>query len=197
MREIESAIQNLIYDGMDIHTGSDPFRFFVYTSFQELATNRSHRRVGELARAAGAPLLHKLSGRIAGDEGVHARAYKTFVREFLEIDPEGQMLAMADMLKKQIIMPAMNLRERGDGAGESFRRFEILAQRLGVYTTLDYVEIMESLLADWNVARLTGLRGDAARAQDTVCGLPARYRRLAARAKRQHTDEPIRFRWNL
>ncbi|MEY2925023.1 MAG: hypothetical protein RLZZ337_1571, partial [Bacteroidota bacterium] len=43
MREMEISTQHLINDGFDIGTGRDPYRNFVYTSFQELATNISHR----------------------------------------------------------------------------------------------------------------------------------------------------------
>ena len=39
MKEMETSTQYLIADGYDIGTGADPYRNFVYTSFQELATN--------------------------------------------------------------------------------------------------------------------------------------------------------------
>src|SRR5690606_245605 len=48
MRQMEISTQYLIKDGFDIGTGSDPYRNFIYTSFQELATNVSHRRVASL-----------------------------------------------------------------------------------------------------------------------------------------------------
>ena len=53
MREIEKTTQYLINDGFDIGTGRDPYKNFVYTSFQELATNISHKRVGQLAKKKG------------------------------------------------------------------------------------------------------------------------------------------------
>ena len=51
MREIEMTTQHLINDGFDIGTGRDPYKNFVYTSFQELATYVSHNRVSQLAKA--------------------------------------------------------------------------------------------------------------------------------------------------
>ena len=50
MREVEITTQHLIADGMDIGTARDPYKNFVYTSFQELATYISHNNVAKIAR---------------------------------------------------------------------------------------------------------------------------------------------------
>ena len=42
MKEIEKTTQYLIADGFDIGTGQDPYKNFVYTSFQELALSLIH-----------------------------------------------------------------------------------------------------------------------------------------------------------
>jgi acyl-[acyl-carrier-protein] desaturase len=196
MREVDVVINNLIFDGMDIKTGRDPYRFFVYTSFQELATNRSHRNVGDLAKKTGATRLGKMSGVIAGDEGWHARAYRLFVDQFLALDTDEAIIAMADLFKKQITMPAMNMRERGAAKGDTFATFEALAQRSGVYTAQDYLEIMEHLIDYWKIPDFTGLSPEAAKAQDFICGLPRRYRRLLQRLRVPSAEElPPTFRW--
>jgi acyl-[acyl-carrier-protein] desaturase len=196
MREVDVVINNLIYDGMDIQTGRDPYRFFVYTSFQELATNRSHRNVGNFAKAAGAERLFKMSGVIAGDEGWHARAYRLFVEKFLELDTNEALLAIADLLRKQIIMPAMNMRERGAARGDTFATFEALAQRIGVYTAQDYLEILEFLVDAWRIPEFRGLSAPARQAQEFICGLPDRYRRLLKRLRVPTALEmPPTFRW--
>jgi acyl-[acyl-carrier-protein] desaturase len=198
MREVDVVINNLIYDGMEIQTGRDPYRFFVYTSFQELATNRSHRNVGNMAKAVGAEKLFKMSGLIAGDEGLHARAYRTFVDKFLEVDTDEAVLAIADMFRKQIKMPAMNLRESGAERGSTFKVFEAVAQRIGVYTGQDYLEIMESLVKAWSIADLTGLSPEAEAAQDYICKLPARYQKLLGRVRIPTAEElPPTFRWSI
>jgi acyl-[acyl-carrier-protein] desaturase len=196
MREVDVVINNLIYDGMEIQTGRDPYRFFTYTSFQELATNRSHRNVGNMAKAVGAEKLFKMSGVIAGDEGWHARAYRTFVAKFLEIDTDEALLAIADLFRKQIKMPAMNLRETGAAAGATFKTFEALAQRIKVYTGQDYLEILEYLVDFWKISDLKGLGNEAQKAQEYICKLPGRYRKLLTRARVPTAEElPPTFRW--
>ena len=203
MREVEITVQNLIADGGDTKNENDPYRTFVYTSFQEIATRVSHLNVGKIARSVGAEKLYQLSAKIAGDEQRHARAYKYFIQKILEIDTNEAVLAFQDMMKKKITMPAMYMRERGEKIGETFRKFEEVAKRAGVYTGWDYIEIVEHLLKEWDIEHLTALSPAAAKAQDYLCGLPGRYRtlleRAAARAgkKSEAAPLPLEFTWIL
>ncbi|MFT5834898.1 MAG: acyl-[acyl-carrier-protein] desaturase [Cognaticolwellia sp.] len=181
MRQFEISTQYLISDGMDIQTNGDPYRTFVYTSFQEIATQISHRRVGTLAKQAGNKDLAKMCGMIAADEGRHARAYMSFVDKIFEVDPSEMMLALADMMKKKIVMPAHNLREMGLNIGDSFLHFSNAAQRLNIYTSQDYVDIMSKLLKDWKIDQITDLTGEAERARDYLMKLPGRMQRVLGR----------------
>ncbi|QMW03200.1 acyl-ACP desaturase [Spirosoma foliorum] len=193
MRAMEVSTQYLIADGFDIGTGKDPYRNFVYTSFQELATNVSHRRTATLAKQAGCNQLSKICGVIASDEMRHAKAYKDFVRQIFEVDPSEMMLAFEDMMRKKIVMPAHFLRESGVKIGQTFSHFSDAAQRLGVYTTYDYIEIAESLLVDWKIDTITDLNDAGQRARDYVMALPARLRRIADRTKVPTLEYP--FSW--
>ena len=181
MREFEVSTQYLINDGFDLGTAHDPYRAFIYTSYQEQATNISHRRVGQLARAAGDDQLSKICGMIAGDENRHARVYKTFVEKIFEVDPSEMMLAFEDMMRKKIVMPAHYMREMGIEMGKTFGHFTDAAQRLGVYTSADYTDILDSLIQDWKVEHITGLTGQAEKARDYIMALPNRLRRVADR----------------
>jgi acyl-[acyl-carrier-protein] desaturase len=106
MREMEITTHHLINDGFDIGTSSDPYKNFVYTSFQETATNISHRRVGTLAKQSGNKKLAQMCGVIAADEARHAKAYKDFSSRIFEMDASGMMLAFEDMMRRKIVMPA-------------------------------------------------------------------------------------------
>lgn len=193
MRAMEVSTQYLIADGFDIGTGKDPYRNFIYTSFQELATNVSHRRTATLAKQAGCNQLSKICGVIASDELRHAKAYKDFVRQIFEVDPSEMMLAFEDMMRKKIVMPAHFLRESGVKIGDTFSHFSDAAQRLGVYTTYDYIEIAESLLVDWKIDAMTDLNDAGQRARDYVMALPGRLRRIAERTKVPTLEYP--FSW--
>lgn len=45
MREMEASTQHLINDGFDLGTAHDPYRAFVYTSYQEMAPTYTRWRV--------------------------------------------------------------------------------------------------------------------------------------------------------
>jgi acyl-[acyl-carrier-protein] desaturase len=183
MREMEVTTQYLIADGFDIQTGADPYRNFIYTSFQELATNISHRRTATLAKQFGNSILSKMCGVIAADEMRHAKAYKSFISEAFKVDASEMMLAFEDMMRKKIVMPAHFLRETGVKIGQTFSHYSDAAQRLGVYTTNDYIELMESLLKEWEIEKIIDLNDAAERARDYLMALPNRLKRIAERTK--------------
>ncbi|WP_411029158.1 acyl-ACP desaturase [Spongiimicrobium sp. 3-5] len=193
MREMEITTQHLIADGFDIGTDRDPYKNFVYTSFQELATNISHKRVGQMAKKKGNTLLGKMCTIIAGDEMRHHLAYREFVKTIFGQDPSGMMLAFADMMKKKIVMPAHFLRESGGTIGTAFETFSNCAQRLGVYTAADYVDILSKLNTYWELDSIRGLSDNAERARDYLMKLPERLTRISERMK--FPEDQYQFKW--
>jgi acyl-[acyl-carrier-protein] desaturase len=181
MKQMEISTQHLIADGMEIGTAKDPYRNFVYTSFQELATNISHRRTASLSKQHGNAQLSKICGVIAADEMRHAKAYKNFVTRIFEVDPNEMLLAFEDMMRKKIVMPAHFLRQQGEKIGEAFGHFSDAAQRLGVYTALDYTNILESLIEEWKIGEMGNLNSAAEKGRDYLMKLPDRFRKIAER----------------
>ena len=90
-------------------------------------------------------------------------------------------------------MPAHFLRETGQKIGVAFEEFSNTAQRLGVYTAQDYVDIMRRLIKRWNIDNITGLTDEAERARDFVMGLPARLERIGQRMVLP--EESYKFTW--
>ncbi len=192
MKQMEISTQYLIADGFDIGTGRDPYKNFVYTSFQELATNISHRRTATIAKDHGCTQLSKICGVIAADEARHAKAYKNFVGKIFDIDASEMMIVFEDMMRKKIVMPAHFLRQAGEKIGQTYDHFSDAAQRLGVYTSLDYTDILESLINEWKIAGISKLTDRAEKARDYLMALPARYRRVAGRDQKP----PLAYQFN-
>ncbi|KAA8538322.1 hypothetical protein F0562_027855 [Nyssa sinensis] len=196
MLTIERTVQYLIGAGMDPGTENNPYLGFVYTSFQERATFVSHGNTARLAKEGGDPVLARICGSIASDEKRHENAYARIVEKLLEVDPTGAMVAISDMMRKKITMPAHLMYDGQDP--RLFDHFSAVAQRLGVYTANDYADILEFLIGRWRLEKLEGLTGEGGRAQDFVCGLPPRIRKLQERADEQARKmEPhgVRFSW--
>lgn len=181
MREVEMSTQHLINDGFDIGTDRDPYKNFVYTSFQELATYVSHNRVSQLAKKFGDNKLSKMCRLIAGDEMRHHLAYSEFVDRIFKVDPSEMMLAFQHMMKLKITMPAHFLRESGEKISSAFEQFSDSAQRIGVYTAMDYVDILRKLNEKWQIDKIDGLTAEAEKARDFLMKLPDRMARISER----------------
>jgi acyl-[acyl-carrier-protein] desaturase len=89
-------------------------------------------------------------------------------------------------------MPAQALRELG-GETNTFSNFSDAAQRLGVYTAVDYVNIMQELIKDWKIESLTGLKENGEKARDYLMKLPARMAKISERIS--IPDRELKFSW--
>lgn len=180
MRSIEVSIQHLITSGFNPGAQKDPYRGFVYTSFQERATKISHGNVGKLGREYGDKNLNRICAKIAGDEGRHEKAYQKFVTEILKRDPNGLLEVFGDVMRGMIVMPAELMTDGKDP--DLYENFANVAQRLGVYTALDYAEIIDHLVRQWDLENIEGLSSAGEKERDYLCNLPRRYKRLAERS---------------
>lgn len=138
--------------------------------------------------------LAQICGSIAADEKRHETAYTKIAEKLFEIDPDTTVVAFADMMRKKISMPAHLMYDGRDD--DLFENFSAVAQRLGVYTAKDYADILEHLVSRWKVGNITGLSAEGQKAQEYVCGLPPRIRRLEERAQtRAKQGSRIPFSW--
>ena len=193
MREVEITTQHLISDGFDLGTATDPYKNFIYTSFQELATYISHNNVARIAKKKGHKALAKMSKIIAGDEMRHHIAYTEFVKQIFAIDPSEMMLAFQHMMKYKIVMPALHLRESFGTKGSLFNDFSTVAQRIGVYTGFDYIDIVRKLNSAWEIDKITGLTTEAEKARDYLLKLPDRMYKISERII--IPDTKFHFKW--
>ena len=179
MRAVEQSIQQLIHNGVDLRTDANPYYGLIYTSFQERATKISHVNTGKLAAKAGDTILTKICNTIAGEEALHERAYKFFMSKIMEIDPNGGLSAFMAMMKKKIVMPA-SLMDFGT-QHNYYKNYASITQKIGVYTSLDYAQIIDHLVKFWNIDKLQELNDQGKRAQDYLSTLAERHYRLAER----------------
>ena len=75
------------------------------------------------------------------------------------------MMAFHYMMKRKIVMPAHFLRESGDKIS-SAEEFSNTAQRIGVHTCMDYVEILEKLIKTWDLDKISNLTDEAEKARN-------------------------------
>jgi acyl-[acyl-carrier-protein] desaturase len=182
MRSVETTVQRLIRDGFDPGTQNDPYKAFIYTSFQERATRISHGNVGKLAQKAGDDTLQRICTAISTDEARHEQAYKGFALRALELDPDGFLPAAEAMLRQAIVMPAVNMTDAA--GGDIFQSFATVAEQAKVYTARDYADILRHLVDFWGLENVKGpLSGEAERSRDFLCSLPDRYLRLSERRR--------------
>ena len=116
------------------------------------------------------------------------------MEKLLEIDPDTTMVAFEDMMRKKVAMPGHLMYDGHDS--NLFQHFSAVAQRVGVYTAGDYADILEFLVKRWNVKKIEGLSSKGRKAQDYVCKLAPRIRKLDERAQERAKQGPTcAFSW--
>jgi acyl-[acyl-carrier-protein] desaturase len=197
VRRVEQTIHHLINAGMRLASDKCPYRGFIYTAFQERATAVSHGNTARRAMALGDASLARICGAIAGDEKRHEAAYTRVVDQLFALTPDAAVRALEYMMRERILMPAYYMFDGRDP--DLFRHYAAVAQRLGVYTTADYADLVQFFVDRWGVADLgPGLTGEGRQAQDYVCRLPERVRRmdqLDARRRLQPQTRQVPFSW--
>ena len=150
-----------------------------YVSFQERATQIAHRNTG-----AHLPKDDKMGRNVlalvAGDETKHYLFYRDLTLAGFAIDPSLMMVAAA----KQVSAFAM------PGTGiPGFTRHAVRIAKEGIYGLTQFArDVLDPVLALWDVGHLEGLSSDAERARldlaTVVSTLSASVERLAAKAGR-------------
>ncbi len=113
--------------------------------------------------------------------------------QIFKVDPSEMMLAFLYMMKLKITMPAHFLRESGQKISSSFDHFSDSAQRIGVYTANDYVEILQKLIDKWQIDKITGLTDEAEKARDYLMKLPSRMIKISERLV--IPEDQFTFKW--
>ncbi|XXG42658.1 hypothetical protein AAC387_Pa01g2883 [Persea americana] len=105
------------------------------------------------AKKFGDTNLAKICGIISSDEKRHEEAYTKITKKLFDVDPDTTMLSFAYMMGKNITMPGSLMFDGEDK--KLFHHFSSMAQRMGMYTAIDYVDVLEFLITRWNVDKAT------------------------------------------
>uniref|UniRef100_A0A2N9EX63 Acyl-[acyl-carrier-protein] desaturase n=1 Tax=Fagus sylvatica TaxID=28930 RepID=A0A2N9EX63_FAGSY len=137
----------------DLGTGANPYLGLIYTSFQERATFVSHGNTARLVKKHGDIKLAQICGTIAADEKRHESAYTKIVEKLFELDPNETIMAFADVMRRKISMPGHLMY---DGYDQNlFVNVSTVSSRIGAYSALDYIDVMEHFVDKWKVEKLT------------------------------------------
>eukprot|EP01018_Ginkgo_biloba_P001018 Gb_25465 [translate_table: standard] len=117
----------------------------------------------------------------------------------LEIPDEYYVCLVGDMITEEALPTYMSLLNRTDGMRDETdeKRHETAYAKiveklfeidpdctlLGVYTASDYADMLEFFVKRWNVEKLCGLSSEGRKAQEYVCKLAPRIRKLEERAQ--------------
>ncbi|CAN6300509.1 unnamed protein product [Urochloa humidicola] len=201
MRQVEVTTHHLLRNGMEMLVPKSPYHSLIYGAFQERATFISHGHTARLAARHGDRALATICGVIAADERRHEAGYTMASARLFEDDPDGMVRALAHVMRRKVTMPGLLMSDgdNGGGGGTLFERFSAVAQRAGVYTASDYGDLIKHFVRRWRVADLTaGLSGEGRRAQEYVCGLGPKIRRMEELAQRRAARGELgmaRFSW--
>uniref|UniRef100_A0A2N9I812 Acyl-[acyl-carrier-protein] desaturase n=1 Tax=Fagus sylvatica TaxID=28930 RepID=A0A2N9I812_FAGSY len=147
-----------------------------------------------LVKKHGDIKLAQICGTIAADEKRHESAYTKIVEKLFELDPNETIMAFADVMRRKISMPGHLMY---DGYDQNlFVNVSTVSSRIGAYSALDYIDVMEHFVDKWKVEKLTGLTSDGKKAQDFVCGLSQRMRKVEGRNEKKVKEmQTIPFSW--
>ena len=191
-KAVDISIESLIAKGMEHQPGI--FEGIIYPAFQEPATALSHMNMAKIARKRGVQTLYDICSNIAQDESRHAKFYADMVVELMNREPERTIIAYGKLMKNGVVMPAKNMiDETYTEPPTLFEHFAGVADKIGVYTTLDYAKIVNKLNKTFKVADAS-VKGEAAKAQEYLCNLPGRLEKFAERTKYRMTEK-VKFDW--
>ncbi len=130
----------------------------IYTSFQELATQVSHRNTGRmLDKERGGP---KIMGYVAGDEGRHHDFYFGLATAAFKIDPSAMVIASLNQL--------VGFKMPGTGI-PNFNRHSVEIRKAGIFGITELVDLVfQPTIDKLGLDKLEGLNPEAEQARDQI-----------------------------
>ncbi|MFE6336904.1 acyl-ACP desaturase [Streptomyces sp. NPDC057798] len=128
-----------------------------YVTVQELATREAHRNTG---LACADPVARQLTARIAADENLHMIFYRDLYAAAVELDPDGAVAALADVICA-FDMPGTTI--------PGFRQRALRIAASGIYNLdVHRRHVLQPLLRALGVLTRSGLGAAGEQARDRI-----------------------------
>lgn len=98
MKQVEQMQFEYVANGWAPEWGGDPYMTIAYTSFQERATQYSHRNLGKFVHKF-TPNLTRVLACIAGDESRHYKFYCSLLKTLVKVDTRRALESMFNILQ--------------------------------------------------------------------------------------------------
>ena len=180
-RDIELNRLMIMEAGFD-REFADPLEIFAYTSAQELATRISHLRTGQ---RADEPIVLKILTLISRDENFHFIFYRSIVTEVLKLRPDLMLPAIEAQLYS-FSMPGTGM--------SNFELRQSTIANAGIYGAREHRDlVVMPLLGYWELDKITGLTGAAAKAQERMLKMGRVLDRMVERQERAQRKTDDKF----
>jgi acyl-[acyl-carrier-protein] desaturase len=164
MKNVEKLQFQFIADGWMPEWAGDPYATIAYTSFQERATQVSHRNLGKYVQKI-TPSLSKILGHIAGDESRHYRFYTSLLKKLLEVDVEKTLETILSTLKT-FKMPGHDI--------PGFNEMSITEHAVDIFGPKEFSEVITDVLKFIQLNELTNLSDYCEELRQKILAYPPR-----------------------
>lgn len=162
----------------------NPWKLFVYTSLQEMATKVSHENTGKIVEHID-PYFNELTKLVAQDEAKHYAFYMKLFKEIILRDPNDALKAAAELMPR-IDMPAVAISE--------FPKYAEVIGRMQIYSFRKYIDIVNKLIISWGIdSDMRGLDDNGKRYQQDILELPGRLSKAADRFEKNRKSKSFTF----
>lgn len=169
MASIERQQHEYLEAGFWPDWSNDPYQLLAYVVLQEKATQVSHRGISRGVKDAD-PLLARVMGTVAGEEGRHHDFYFALFAEIVTIDPVRALDALYKVIKT-FAMPGANM--------PSFADLAYIQMRRGVFGSLEFGNIIEDVVQKLSLAGRNDLPAEAEKIRDKIMRQPHVLERIA------------------
>ncbi len=175
MAHVERAETEYLESGFWPDWEGHPYQLLGYVIMQEMATQLSHANIARLARHHD-PVLGKILGKIAGEEGAHHRFYLSLFQHIIACDSTGSIRSLWQALRS-FAMPGNSIPD--------FNNLAYLEERLNVFGPNELAVVVERVIERLNLEQLSQLAPEDYRARESICTMPKMLRRIAERNQRK------------